>query len=422
MTIEILEGQSDPSPTVIKVFGVGGGGSNAINRMIECGLQRVQFIAANTDLQALNQCKAAVKLPIGSKLTKGLGAGGKPEIGEKAAMDDREMIANALKGADMIFITAGMGGGTGTGAAPVIAQVAKESNALTVGVVTKPFAFEGRYKMRLAEEGIDKLRDAVDTLIVIPNELLMSIVDPKTPMRDAFLRADDVLRQGVQGISDLITNRGIINIDFADVETTMRGQGDAIMGVGLGSGDGRADEAASKAVDNPLLEDNSIDGAKHILVNVSGGEDVSLMEFQSVVNYITKSADADAMIIIGSSIDASLGDKIQVTVIATGFLTGSVKNAPLKKETPDYGQPKKSDFMGLDEWKSITEKPKESTDFLIPRNYRDDDLEVPTIYRNKNYTIEDKDGEKRASEAGGGAPSRDSRFGAHRPIDDTRDA
>ncbi|MDR2500607.1 MAG: cell division protein FtsZ [Treponema sp.] len=387
MHIEILDGQSDPSPTAIKVIGAGGGGCNAVNRMIDCGLQRVQFIAANTDVQALNQCKAGVKLPIGSKLTKGLGAGGRPEVGEKAAMEDREMIANALKGADMVFVTAGMGGGTGTGAAPVIAQVARECNALTVGVVTKPFTFEGRYKMRLAEEGISKLREAVDTLIVIPNEHLMHIVERKTPMKEAFTMADDVLRQGVQGISDLITVRGIINIDFADVETTMRGQGDALMGIGLGSGDGRAEEAASKAVDNPLLEDNTIDGAQHILVNVAGGEDIALTEYQEVVNYITKSADPDAMIIIGSSIDPNLGDRIQVTVIATGFLNDAIAmNA--KPDAVNPSKPSKTEFIRYEDWKHFTERPKESTDCLSHRNYREDDLDVPAVYRNQKHSGE----------------------------------
>ncbi|GHT75161.1 cell division protein FtsZ [Spirochaetia bacterium] len=391
MNIEILEGQvSDPGPTTIKVIGAGGGGSNAVNRMIECGLQRVQFIAANTDVQALNQCKAPVKLPIGSKSTSGLGAGGKPEVGEKAAMEDREMIANALKGADMVFVTAGMGGGTGTGSAPVIAQVARESGALTVGVVTKPFAFEGAYKMRLAEEGIAKMREAVDTLIVIPNQNLMSIVDKKTPIRQAFGYADDVLRQGVQGISDIITVHGEINIDFADVETIMKDMGDALMGIGIGSGDGRAEEAASNAIENPLLEDSSIEGAKRILVNVVGGEDMSLIEYQEVLDYITRNADPDAMIIIGQAKDVSLGDKLQVTVIATGFLSESSVKISQNDHIPEAADTGKGDFIDYKEWEKFTGRagPKASAEFLNPRSiYREEDLEVPAILRHQQFSL-----------------------------------
>ena len=242
MNIEVLDDRS-ASPTVIKVIGAGGGGSNAVNRMIDAGLRNVHFIAANTDLQALAQSQATVKLALGSKLTGGLGAGGKPEVGEKAALEDAEKIKEALDGADMVFVTAGMGGGTGTGSAPIIAQIARELGALTVGVVTKPFDFEGRFKMKLALEGIDKMRQSVDTLIVIPNQRLISIVDKKTPIKQAFMKADDILRQGVQGISDLITIPGLINIDFADVRTTMAGQGDAIMGIGIGQGDNPANMA-----------------------------------------------------------------------------------------------------------------------------------------------------------------------------------
>jgi cell division protein FtsZ len=388
MNIEIVDGKvTDPGPTVIKVIGAGGGGSNAVNRMIECGLQRVQFIAANTDVQALNQCKAAMKLPIGSKLTGGLGAGGKPDIGEQAAMEDREMIANALKGADMVFVTAGMGGGTGTGSAPVIAQIAREMGALTVGVVTKPFNFEGRYKMRLADEGIAKMRQAVDTLLVIPNEHLLGVVERRTPIKEAFVMADDVLRQGVQGISDLITTKGYINIDFADVESTMKDQGDAIMGIGFGSGDNRAEEAAVNAVENPLLEDSTMEGAQRLLVNISGGEDISLTEFQEVVSFISKNADPDAMIIIGNSVDAGLGDKLQVTVIATGFQSQTLSLGRDAKAS-DEG---KGDFINIKEWNTITDRLKEPNEFLTQRNYRDDDLDVPTVIRDRKFTLE-KDG------------------------------
>ncbi|MDR0760124.1 MAG: cell division protein FtsZ [Treponema sp.] len=392
--IQVFDGMvSDPGPTIIKVIGAGGGGSNAVNRMIECGLQQVQFIAANTDVQALNKCKAPIKLPIGSALTSGLGAGGKPEIGEQAAQEDRDMLANALKGARMVFITAGMGGGTGTGSAPVIAQIAKESGALTVGVVTKPFAFEGRYKMQLADDGIAKMRNAVDTLIVIPNQHLMRIVDKKTPIREAFKMADDVLRQGVQGISELITNLGDMNLDFADVETTMKDQGDALMGIGSGSGDGRAEQAAANAIENPLLEDNSIEGAKHILVNVSGSEDISLLEYEAVVNYITKNADPDAHIIIGQSADDSLGDKLQVTVIATGFKNGVITKQEQEQPPQETAKAGKGDYIGYGEFLSITERSRGTPEYLSRRRYRDDDIEVPTLLRDRKYNME-RDAEK----------------------------
>jgi cell division protein FtsZ len=387
--IQVFDGMvSEPGPTIIKVIGAGGGGSNAVNRMIECGVQQVQFIAANTDVQALNNCKAPIKLPIGSALTAGLGAGGKPNIGEEAAQEDREMLANAIKGARMVFVTAGMGGGTGTGSAPVIAQIAKENGALTVGVVTKPFAFEGRYKMQLAEEGIAKLRDAVDTLIVIPNQHLMRIVDKKTPIKEAFKIADDVLRQGVQGISELITNLGDMNLDFADVETTMKDQGDALMGIGSGSGDDRAEQAAANAVENPLLEDNSIAGAKHILVNVSGGEDISLLEYEAVMNYITKNADPDAHIIIGQTSNVSLGDKLQVTVIATGF-----KNDTIKMPEQETAKTGKGDYIGYGEFMNITDRSKGVPGNSSPGGFRDDDIEVPTMLRDRKYRQE-KDAEK----------------------------
>ena len=384
MNIEILDGQiSDSCPTIIKVIGAGGGGSNAINRMIEAGLLHVQFIAANTDVQALNRCKAQVKLPIGSKITSGLGAGGKPDVGERAAEEDREMITNALRGADMVFVTAGMGGGTGTGSAPVIAQIARDVGALTVGVVTKPFAFEGRYKMGLAEEGIARMREAVDTLIVIPNEHLMKIVDKKTPIREAFKMADEVLRQGVQGISDVITVQGDINIDFADVKTIMKDMGDALMGVGMGNGDGRAEMAASAAIENPLLEDSSINGAKKILVNVTGGEDVAMVEYEEVFNYIGRNADPDAFIINGQATDPAMGDRIQVTVIATGFIKDTVRIGR-KNGEGDTSRAEKSDFMDSEEFTRYINRSggtPSSQGFLTPRTYRDEDLDVPAYLR-----------------------------------------
>jgi cell division protein FtsZ len=346
--------------------------------MIECGLQGVDFIAANTDLQALNQCRAEIKLPIGSKLTSGLGAGGRPEIGEKAALEDRDMIANAFKGADMVFVTAGMGGGTGTGSAPVISQIARECGALTVGVVTKPFGFEGRYKMRLAEEGIAKMREAVDTLIVIQNQQLLSLVEKKTPITEAFLKADDILRQGVQGISDLILETGLMNVDFADVKQTMFGQGDALMGIGIATGDNRAQEAALKAVENPLLEDSTIVGAQRLLINVSGGvETFALAELEEVVKVISDKADPEAQIKAGAVLHSGLGDKLQVTVIATGFKRRAIQmNAGEKK--PE----KETDFIDIEEWKTFTNRAARAQPaYLSHRNYQAEDLDVPTVMR-----------------------------------------
>ena len=320
MNIEFAD-EHPTNITVLKVIGVGGGGSNAVNRMIAGGLKNVEFIAANTDQQALQMSKAKIRLALGAKLTGGLGAGGIPEVGEKAAMEDEERIRDVLTGADMVFITAGMGGGTGTGGAPVVARVTRELGALSVAVVTKPFDFEGKRKMALAEEGISRLREEVDTLIVIPNQYLLKIVERRTPIREAFLMADDVLRQGVQGISDLITEPGEINIDFADVRTIMKGNGDALMGIGLGEGDNRAVDAATNAINNPLLEDAKIEGARGILVNVTGGADFCLSEYEEVLKIITASADSEALVIAGTSINELLADELRVTVIATGFST-----------------------------------------------------------------------------------------------------
>lgn len=387
MTVELVDDKS-VSPTVIKVIGAGGGGSNAVNRMIQAGVLNVEFIAANTDLQALNLSKAPVKLGMGAKVTHGLGAGGKPEVGEKAAQEDKEAIAQALKGADMVFITAGMGGGTGTGSAPVIAQIARDSGALTVGVVTRPFDFEGRVKARIAEEGIDKLRQAVDTLIVIPNQHLLKVVERNTPILEAFRFADDVLRQGVQGISDLITIAGEINIDFADVRTVMEGKGDAIMGIGVSSGDNRAVEAAEKAISNPLLEDAHIDGARSILVNVSGGKDLSLTEFQEIVNIISENADPDAFIIPGVVHDDSLEDEVRVTVIATGFQRslGKAAESPIRQETRRGAE----DYLTPDEWKRITEAPTQQKQYLMGRNDSENELDIPTVLRDKRYSAPER--------------------------------
>jgi cell division protein FtsZ len=365
------------TPTVIKVIGVGGGGSNAVNRMIAAGLTNVEFIAINTDLQALQRSNAETRVPLGSKLTGGLGAGGKPEIGEKAALEDKEEIQNIVRGADMVFITAGMGGGTGTGAAPVIAQAAREMDILTVAVVTRPFDFEGRKKYRLAEDGINRLRDAVDTLITIPNQHLLKIVDPKTPITEAFLLADDVLRQGVQGISDLITKPGEINIDFADVRTIMLGQGDALMGIGVGDGDNRAVDAATNAINNPLLEDARIEGAKGILVNVTGGADFSLSEYEEVLNIITANADDEALIIAGSAIDDLMENEVKVTVIATGFNSDEIHRPEEEKKSG-----KKEEFISLDDWVEMTGKSSLSREEYSRAGTDDGDaLGIPAVLR-----------------------------------------
>ncbi|WP_205698690.1 cell division protein FtsZ [Conexibacter sp. SYSU D00693] len=304
---------------VIKVVGVGGGGTNAVNRMVDAGLRGVEFIAANTDAQALQMCDADIKLNIGHELTKGLGAGANPETGFGAAAESRDDIKEALKGADMVFVTAGEGGGTGTGAAPVIAEIAKnEIGALTVGVVTKPFSFEGTQRMKQAEEGVARLREVVDTLIVIPNEKLLSIVERRTTILEAFREADNVLRQGVQGITDLITIPGLINLDFADVRTIMQDAGSALMGIGQSGGESRAADAARAAISSPLLE-ASVEGATGILLNITGGKDIGLFEINEAAEIVQGAADATANIIFGSVIDDTLGDEVRVTVIATGF-------------------------------------------------------------------------------------------------------
>ncbi|GMA99690.1 cell division protein FtsZ [Pelosinus sp. IPA-1] len=302
----------------IKVIGVGGGGNNAVNRMIAAGLHGVEFITVNTDAQALMHSQAAYRIQIGEKLTKGLGAGANPDIGEKAAQESREDIIKALRGADMVFVTAGMGGGTGTGAAPVVAECAKEVGALTVGVVTKPFSFEGRRRQAQAEVGTAKLKEKVDTLITIPNDRLLQVADKRTSMIDAFRIADDVLRQGVQGISDLIAVPGLINLDFADVKTIMTDTGSALMGIGYGSGDNRAVAAAEAAIKSPLLE-TSIEGAKGVLLNITGGPSLGLLEVNEAAAIISDAVDPEANIIFGAVIDENFQDEVRVTVIATGF-------------------------------------------------------------------------------------------------------
>jgi cell division protein FtsZ len=310
----------DPlTPARIKVVGIGGGGGNAINRMIDSRLRGIEFIAANTDMQALKKCRAPVKIQLGRLLTRGLGAGADPEVGRKAALEDTEKILEVLDGADMVFLTAGLGGGTGTGGAPIVASLAAEIGALTVAVVTKPFAFEGRRRMHLAEQGIEELRGAVDTVIAIPNERLLSFVDRGTPLTEAFLMADDVLRQAVQGISDLITIPGEVNADFADVRTIMAGMGMALMGTGVAKGENRALEASQRAVASPLLEDTSIQGARGVLINITGGRDLTLHEVAEAARTIADAVDPDANIISGLVIDEDMEDEMKVTVIATGF-------------------------------------------------------------------------------------------------------
>ena len=338
----------------IKVVGVGGAGSNAVNRMISSGLKGVEFIAINTDKQALYLSKANTKIQIGDKLTKGLGAGSNPEIGEKAAEESREEIAQALKGSDMVFVTAGMGGGTGTGAGPTVAAIARELGILTVGVVTKPFSFEGKKRMQHAEKGLETLKNCVDTLVIIPNDRLLQVIEKKTTIMDAFRIADDVLKQGVQGISDLIAVPGLINLDFADVKTVMLSTGLAHMGVGKASGEGRAEEAEKQAIHSPLLE-TSIDGAKGVLLNITGGSNLGLMEVNAAAEMVQKAADPDANIIFGAVIDETLEDEMIVTVIAAGF----DKSMPVRK---------------LDK---ILEKSKENETEVLPT----DELDIPTFLR-----------------------------------------
>lgn len=386
-----------PIETVIKVIGAGGCGSNAVNRMIECGLENVQFITANTDLQALNKCRALNKLPIGSKLTKGLGAGGKPEVGENAAMEDREMIENALRGAEMVFITTGMGGGTGTGAAPIIAEVAKSLDMLTVGVVTMPFEYEGKHKMRIAEDGLAKLRSVVDVIITIPNQNVFKIVDKHTSMADMFLKVDDVLRQSIQGISDMITKHGVMNIDFADVREFTKGQGGALIGVGLGAGEERAIAAAEASMTNPMLEEASIVGAQRILVNVNAGPDFSPVEFQEIVETVTKDADEDVQVKTGWVIDESMEGRVKVTVVATGFADASVISIEKGKDISVKGTRASavkdadagkggaaSDFLFGDEWDSIRGGggDKKKTEAIAS------DFDMPTVMRKASKVSE----------------------------------
>ncbi|MCZ8511239.1 cell division protein FtsZ [Paenibacillus filicis] len=367
----------------IKVIGVGGGGSNAVNRMIDNGVQGVEFITVNTDAQALHHAKSEMKLQIGDKLTRGLGAGANPDVGKKAAEESRELITNALKGSDMVFVTAGMGGGTGTGAAPVIAEIAKECGALTVGVVTRPFLFEGRKRSMQAEQGIAALKEKVDTLIVIPNDRLLEIVDKKTPMLEAFREADNVLKQGVQGISDLIAVPGLINLDFADVKTIMTERGSALMGIGVATGENRAAEAAKKAISSPLLE-TSIDGARGVLLNITGGSNLSLYEVNEAADIVATASDPEVNMIFGAVINENYKDEIMVTVIATGFEykamssgtrkpagLGASQGAPQQQETGDSRLNNLRPFGGGNQASS-------------------DQLDIPAFLRNRNRNSFDK--------------------------------
>ena len=316
----MIEFQNEEQSTFasIKVVGCGGGGNNAVNRMVDAGLRGVEFISINTDKQALGTSNAQVKIQIGEKLTKGLGAGAVPEVGRRAAEESREEIASALKGADLVFITAGMGGGTGTGAAPIVAEIARDLGTLTIAVVTKPFNFEGKQRMKNAETGIEELKQHVDTLVVIPNDRLLQVVSKQTTMLEAFRIADDVLRQGIQGISDLIAVPAMINLDFADVKTVMESGGMAHMGIGIGTGENKLVDAAKNAIASPLLETN-IDGARAVLINVTGGADISIVDINEAANLVMEAADPDANIIFGAGIDETMGDDVRITVIATGF-------------------------------------------------------------------------------------------------------
>jgi cell division protein FtsZ len=339
---------------VLKVVGVGGGGTNAVNRMVDAGLSGVEFIAVNTDAQALLMADADIKIQIGAEVTRGLGAGADPEIGLAAAQESRDELKEALKGADMVFITAGEGGGTGTGGAPIVAEIGQEIGALTVGVVTRPFGFEGRKRADQAERGIDQLRDRVDTLIVIENDRLLQVVERQTSVVEAFRMADDILRQGVQGITDLITEPGLVNLDFADVRTIMRDAGSALMGIGRASGENRAAEAARSAVSSPLLE-ASIEGATGILLNVTGGSDIGLFEVNEAAEVVTGAADQNANVIFGAVIDDSIGGDVQVTVIATGF--GGQSRRRRRRETAAPDRPAPAPAEGFDVSQDVLDVP-----------------------------------------------------------------
>ena len=369
----ITLGEEILNPARIKVVGVGGGGGNAVNRMIQAGIRGVEFIAANTDLQVLRVNRAAQKIQLGISTSKGMGAGSNPEIGRTAALEDAEKIAEALAGSDMVFVTAGMGGGTGTGAAPVVAKIASEAGALVVAIVSKPFSFEGQRKSRFAEAGIAELREYVDTLITIPNERLYAFVERNITAWEAFRIADDVLRQAVQGISDLITVPGYVNVDFADVKTVMENMGMALMGTGTATGEHRAVEAAQKAISNPLLEEQSIQGARAILINVTGGEDLTLAEFNEACQIVQQAADDDANIIFGLVQDGGMKDQVKVSVIATGF------DAPVAARRAAE-KPAERTRLPLSE-EAIPEDSGYGVNLVQTRNPKDDIFDIPTFLR-----------------------------------------
>ncbi len=369
-----IELEGDASPAMIKVIGIGGGGSNAVNRMIAAGVRGVDYMACNTDLQALRRASAPLKIQIGSRLTKGLGAGADPDVGRNAALEDQERLAEALKGADMVFIAAGLGGGTGSGAGPIIAKIAAESGALTVAVVTKPFQFEGVKRMRQAERAARELRDHVDTLITIPNQRLLSFVENKTPLADSFKIADDVLRQAIQGISDLINCPGEINLDFADVKKIMSDMGRALMGTASASGENRAVHAAQAAISSPLLEDASIEGARGVLMNITGGSDLTLYEVNEAAAIIQQAADPDAEILFGCVHDENMAGSVKVTVIATGFDRADAADALQiddEQPRPTGVRPIRSPFLRGDD----------SGGFGPNASASRDDFDIPTVLR-----------------------------------------
>ncbi len=356
----------------IKVIGIGGGGGNAVNRMIEAGIEGIEFLVANTDLQALKRSRAPIKIQLGSRLTKGLGAGADPVVGREAALEDTDKIIEVLEGADMVFVTTGLGGGTGTGGAPIVASLATELNCLTVAVVTKPFHFEGRRRMQQAEQGLRELRECVDTVITIPNERLLHTVEKGASLSDSFRIADDVLRQAVQGISDLITVPGLINLDFADVKSIMAGMGMALMGAGHGRGENRAIDATQQAISSPLLEEASIQGARGVLINITGGSDLTLFEVNAASSIIRESADEDANIIFGAVIDEEMHDEMKITVIATGFEREAVAVASTASTA---AMPAGS--------QRFTPRPADDLPRPMMSHVRSDDLDVPTFIRKK---------------------------------------
>ncbi|MBN1581358.1 MAG: cell division protein FtsZ [Anaerolineae bacterium] len=367
----------------IKVLGMGGGGSNAVNRMIASGIQGVEFVAINTDSQALMLSNAPQRVHIGEKLTKGLGSGGNPEIGRKAAEESSDELYEVLRGADMVFLTAGMGGGTGTGAAPVAANIAHEVGALAIGVVTRPFAFEGTKRSQVAQEGIDKLKEEVDTLIVIPNDRLLQIVDKRASLQEAFLTADDVLRQGIQGISELITVPGLVNLDFADVRSIMSEGGAALMAVGRGSGETRAADAAAQAISSQLL-DVTIDGARGILFNITGGPDMSLFEVNEAAEIIRATAHPDANIIFGAVIDENMGDAVHITVVATGFDTTMTPPMPQRQQTTTRSHTPSSKPAAQTQTPAQTRQPERAkTEFQVPQFAGSDELDIPPFLRHR---------------------------------------